>query len=62
MERDGWLALDVRQWHPAICLAFAVLLFGIPESPRWLVEMGRAEQAKTILAKVAGGGVCARLS
>ncbi len=35
-------------------MAFILLLFAIPESPRWLVEMGRAPEAEGILTKVAG--------
>jgi len=35
-------------------VAFGLLLLRIPESPRWLVEMGRVEQARGILTKVAG--------
>ncbi len=33
-------------------LVFAVLLFTIPESPRWLVKMNRVPEAKGILAKI----------
>jgi SP family xylose:H+ symportor-like MFS transporter len=33
---------------------FAALLFPIPESPRWLVEMKREEKARDILTKVGG--------
>jgi SP family xylose:H+ symportor-like MFS transporter len=33
---------------------FLVLLFFVPESPRWLVEKGQSEKAKGILAKVGG--------
>jgi sugar porter (SP) family MFS transporter len=33
---------------------FLVLLFFVPESPRWLVEKGMREKAKDILAKVGG--------
>ena len=51
-EAVGWRWMFASGTLPSI--AFALLLFGIPESPRWLVEMGRAEEAKTILAKVAG--------
>jgi sugar porter (SP) family MFS transporter len=51
-ETVGWRWMFASGALPSI--AFALLLLGIPESPRWLVEMGRAEEAKTILAKVAG--------
>ena len=51
-EAVGWRWMFASGALPSV--AFALLLMGIPESPRWLVEMGRAEQARTILAKVAG--------
>ena len=37
---------------PAIVYFFA--LFGVPESPRWLVMRGKAEEALQILARVSG--------
>ena len=51
-ETVGWRWMFASGILPSV--AFALLLLGIPESPRWLVEMGRADQAKTILTKVAG--------
>src|ERR1035437_9849535 len=51
-ETVGWRWMFASGVLPSI--AFALLLIRIPESPRWLVEMGRAEQARTILTKVAG--------
>ncbi len=51
-ETIGWRWMFASGTLPSI--AFALLLLRIPESPRWLVEMDRAEQAKTILTKVAG--------
>ena len=51
-ETVGWRWMFASGMLPSV--AFALLLLRIPESPRWLVEMGRAEQAKTILTKVAG--------
>ena len=51
-EATGWRWMFASGIFPSI--AFALLLLRIPESPRWLVEMGRTEQAKTVLAKVAG--------
>ena len=51
-ETIGWRWMFASGALPSI--AFALLLLRIPESPRWLVEMDRAEQAKTILTKVAG--------
>jgi sugar porter (SP) family MFS transporter len=51
-ETVGWRWMFASGAVPSI--AFAMLLLGIPESPRWLVEMDRAEQAKIILTKVGG--------
>ena len=51
-ETVGWRWMFASGILPSI--AFAILLLRIPESPRWLVEMGRVEQAKAILTKVAG--------
>lgn len=36
---------------------FFVLLFIVPESPRWLVKMGRPDQAKTVLQDVGAANV-----
>jgi sugar porter (SP) family MFS transporter len=51
-EAVGWRWMFASGGLPSI--AFALLLLGIPESPRWLIEMGRVEQAKAVLTRVAG--------
>jgi sugar porter (SP) family MFS transporter len=51
-EATGWRWMFASGILPSC--GFALLLFLIPESPRWLVEMKRADQARAILAKVAG--------
>ena len=51
-ETVGWRWMFASGIVPSV--AFVLLLFAIPESPRWLVEMGRAGEAKTILTQVAG--------
>ena len=41
-------------------LLFLVALFFVPESPRWLSEQGRDEEARGVLEKVAGAEQAAR--
>ncbi|OGV70883.1 MAG: hypothetical protein A2283_03600 [Lentisphaerae bacterium RIFOXYA12_FULL_48_11] len=50
---SGWRWMFAVGTLPA--MVFLLLLIGIPESPRWLVEMGRGEEAQNILARVGGG-------
>jgi len=55
---QAWLIANGWRWMfgmgilPAVL--FALLLIPIPESPRWLVEKGQSEQARAILARIAG--------
>jgi sugar porter (SP) family MFS transporter len=51
-EAFGWRWMFASGIVPAV--AFAVLLFLIPESPRWLMEKGQPEAARNVLTKVAG--------
>jgi sugar porter (SP) family MFS transporter len=51
-ESTGWRWMFASGMLPSA--AFAVLLLGIPESPRWLVKRGRATEAGAILEKIAG--------
>ena len=54
----GWLVASGWRWMFASgvvpAAAFGLLLLRIPESPRWLVEAGRADAAALTLAKVGG--------
>jgi sugar porter (SP) family MFS transporter len=49
---SGWRWMFATGILPAVL--FGVLLVPIPESPRWLIEKKREDQARRILEKVAG--------
>jgi SP family sugar porter-like MFS transporter len=49
----GWRWMFWGATFPAA--AFFILMFLIPESPRWLFMKGRREQAASVLGKVGGG-------
>jgi sugar porter (SP) family MFS transporter len=51
-ETHGWRWMFATGVLPAVL--FGVLLFFIPESPRWLVEKGRSEDATAVLARIGG--------
>ncbi|MEI7533542.1 MAG: sugar porter family MFS transporter [Verrucomicrobiae bacterium] len=48
----GWRWMLGMEVVPAI--AFIALLFAVPESPRWLAQKGRENEARDILTKVDG--------
>jgi sugar porter (SP) family MFS transporter len=48
----GWRWMFATGAIPAV--VFALALVPMPESPRWLIEMGREDEAGSILAKVGG--------
>jgi SP family myo-inositol transporter-like MFS transporter 13 len=50
----GWRWMVGLGAAPAI--AQAVLMFGMPETPRWLLQREQRERARTVLAKVYGQG------
>ena len=56
--RDSWNGLYGWRWMfgaetvPAVL--FSLLMFRVPESPRWLIKQGRDKQARDILTLVGG--------
>ena len=56
---NDWLWMLGVEGIPA--LLFAVLLFTIPESPRWLVMKNREEKAKGVLESIGGENVSVEL-
>ena len=50
----GWRWMFASESLPAVLLL--VLLFFVPESPRWLTRQGRDDEALGILSRVDGGG------
>jgi MFS family permease len=55
---QGWRWMFIVTAVPA-CLFF-VLMFLVPESPRWLVKNGQAAQARGVLARIGGPDYAAR--
>ena len=55
---QAWLISTGWRWMFATGIApsvvFALILLPIPESPRWMIEMGRDAEARAVLAKVGG--------
>ncbi len=52
LTQTGWRWMFATGLFPA--LLFGLLLFAIPESPRWLIERRRNDSARAILTRVAG--------
>ena len=50
--QTGWRWMFGSETIPAVL--FLILLFFVPESPRWLVKQGRASEALTVLIRVDG--------
>ena len=48
---QGWRVMFWSELVPAV--AFLVLLFTVPHSPRWLMIKGRIEEAKSVLSRIA---------
>ena len=48
----GWRWMFGSEAIPA--LALLVLMFTVPESPRWLSKQGKAEQARAVLVRIGG--------
>ena len=50
------LAYSLRDWHwhlrciSALVAVGAVILYWLPESPRWLIAKGRMDEAKSIMS------------
>ena len=61
--RQSWNGLSGWRWMFAAVaipsLAFLAGALAIPESPRWLVKNGRADRARTILARLGGAAYAA---
>jgi sugar porter (SP) family MFS transporter len=54
LTNTGWRWMFAAGVLPSV--VFALLLIRIPESPRWLIEMKREDQARDILRQVGGSG------
>lgn len=56
MIRDSWYGQSAWRWMFAAetvpAVAFFLLMFWIPESPRWLAAAGRGDDARNVLGRV----------
>ncbi|XNM47448.1 D-xylose transporter XylE [Escherichia coli] len=52
LNTDGWRYMFASECIPAP--PFLMLLYTVPESPRWLMSRGKQEQAEGILRKIMG--------
>ena len=50
--QDGWRWMFGAETVPAFL--FFLLMFFVPESPRWLIKYGKDDQARSILSRVGG--------
>jgi hypothetical protein len=50
----AWRLPITAQILPAIVIS--VVLFGLPETPRWLIERGRIDEATEVMCQVYGAG------
>jgi SP family xylose:H+ symportor-like MFS transporter len=57
LDRIGWRMMLGSEALPA--LLFLVLLFSVPDTPRWLVMRGRSEEALTVLDRLSPHEVAA---
>jgi sugar porter (SP) family MFS transporter len=57
-ENVGWRWMFASGMFPSVL--FALLLLRIPESPRWLVEAGRVDEARDVLTHVTGSVAAAQ--
>lgn len=60
ITETGWRLMFLSETIPAVLLL--LLLFFIPESPRWLVMKGREEKAAGIIRKVTGGDAAGEIA
>lgn len=54
-ENTGWRWMVGLGAVPAAIQCIVMLV--MPETPRWLVKVGRKDEARTVLSKVFGGGI-----
>lgn len=55
---ETWRAMFGAEMIPCVC--FFLLLFLVPESPRWLIVNGQVEQGRRILARISGPEIAQR--